>query len=61
MAEIYLGMENNMWHLRKGTVLVEPGDRVFWNRLWQSEVFKNLLNDERQPYGQLLESAMQRP
>lgn len=61
MAEIYLGMENNMWHLRKGTVLVEPGDRVFWNSLWQSEVFKNLLNDERQPYGQLLESAMQRP
>lgn len=50
-----------MWHERSGTVLVEPGDRDFWQGLWKSDVFRALLEDPTQPYGALLGRAMRQP
>lgn len=50
-----------MWHERPGTILVEPGDRAFWQGLWKSDVFRALLDDPAQPYGALLERAIEQP
>ena len=50
-----------MWHERAGTLFVPPGSRDFWQGFWRTDVFRELLADPRQPYGQLLDRAVEQP
>lgn len=50
-----------MWHKRSDTVLVEAGDRTYFDRLFATPAFRELLEDPTTGYGVLLDQASLRP
>lgn len=50
-----------MWHERPGTQLVQPQDSAFWEGLWKTQAFRDVLNDPMTGYKHLLGTARHRP
>lgn len=50
-----------MWHRDPLTQFVAPGDRSFWDTVWESDFFRAALDDPNDPYGRVIAWAQARP